>query len=340
MKQTIQDCLLAADNPIGKRQRRLFPRKRAGAVLTREQVKAIRTGRKLLRAEMRENGVTKKEDFELTASGVGLYMDKSRAAMWLQWLFFGRGLPALLGSLLLLLAALGAMSVVSQLRGHFTISMSDKMFKSGFVLSETADFKNATTNLFSTPAERVPCISFVNIPANIDEVDGEHNDCYFAYTFYIRNEGDTTVDYEWVMKLNSESRNLSSALWVMIFEDGQMDVYAKPGADGEAEALPALTDNSRGYLRTELMALCRNFDEQFCRIDENASLPYYRMIPYSFAAEDVVARGVQTGVAPGQTHKYTVVIWLEGDDPDCTDDRIGGHAGMSFDFNLLSDGTE
>jgi len=36
-------------------------------------------------------------------------------------------------------------------------------------------------------------------------------------------------------------------------------------------------------------------------------------------------------------HKYTVVIWLEGDDPDCTDELIGGHVGMDFYFELISE---
>ena len=33
--------------------------------------------------------------------------------------------------------------------------------------------------------------------------------------------------------------------------------------------------------------------------------------------------------------KYTVVFWLEGDDPDCTNDLIGAHIGMQMDFELI-----
>ena len=47
--------------------------------------------------------------------------------------------------------------------------------------------------------------------------------------------------------------------------------------------------------------------------------------------------GSQTNVAPGEMHKYTVVIWLEGDDPDCTNDLIGGHFGLEMYFRLLED---
>ena len=30
----------------------------------------------------------------------------------------------------------------------------------------------------------------------------------------------------------------------------------------------------------------------------------------------------------GDLDKYTVVIWVEGDDPDCTNDLIGGRIDM------------
>ena len=29
-------------------------------------------------------------------------------------------------------------------------------------------------------------------------------------------------------------------------------------------------------------------------------------------------------------HKYTVVLWLEGDDPQCTNELMNGHIGLNF----------
>jgi hypothetical protein len=43
---------------------------------------------------------------------------------------------------------------------------------------------------------------------------------------------------------------------------------------------------------------------------------------------------VYEGLAPGEVTKYTVVMWLEGDDPDCTDALIGGHLGLEMQFSL------
>lgn len=339
MEKRLEDYLVEADNPVGKEQRKLFfKRKRSGEVLTREQVKAIKEGRKLLRKEMKAKGLKEKSDFELTASNLGLYFDKHRWWLWLQWFFHGRGLWALLGALALLMATLFLYSTVTQMRGHFTINMSDGLFREGFVLSETADFENPTTQLFCTPAENVPCISISYLPEDLDTIDGQHNANYFAYTFYCRNEGESTVSYQWQVNLNSESQNLSSACWVMVFEDGKMLFYAKPNEEtGKAEALPAFGDNSRGYIGKPLGDLCKSPATQYETIKEGKNFSYERVIPIPFVTDAVVATGEQEDVAPMEVHKYTVVIWLEGDDPDCTDALIGGHVGMDFYFQMTEE---
>ena len=84
---------------------RLAFKKRGGVRLTKAQVKEIKAGRKKLRKEMRAKGLKKKSDFESTAASMGLYFDKSRLALFLWWLFGGKGRWWLLGAAALLLAA-------------------------------------------------------------------------------------------------------------------------------------------------------------------------------------------------------------------------------------------
>jgi hypothetical protein len=38
--------------------------------------------------------------------------------------------------------------------------------------------------------------------------------------------------------------------------------------------------------------------------------------------------------------KYSVILWLEGDDPDCTDSTIGGHLGVEMNFRLSETNTD
>lgn len=327
--------------PMEHRQRTPFPKKRAGIVLTREEVKAIKEGRRKLRKELRAAGIKSKKEFELTASSLMLYFDKQKRFGLLIWLFHGRGLWALLGAAAALLAALFAMSIISQMQGHFTINMTGDMFRQGFSLSETVGFENPTMRLFAQPAEDVPCVSIKDIAPDVDSVDGQHNaKQYFAYTYYIRNEGEGTVDYTWQMRLNSESVDLSSAAWVMIFEDGAMKFYAKPREDGTREALPYFDDDNRGYLERPFFDVAALPKKQFELVKSTEKHDYYRLIPIAFESDTVIASGVVTEVEPMQVHKYTVVIWLEGDDPDCTNDLIGGHAGMEMNFQLVEEETE
>lgn len=317
-----------------RKQKRLIKKTRAGVVLSEDEVKAIKAGRKKLRKEMRARGIRSKKEFELTASGLGLYFDKHRPALLL-WL--GRHwLAALLGALLAFLLVLLLFSMVQKMRGHFTINMSDEMFREGFTLSDTVGFENPTTQLFANPAVDVPCVSISQLPTNLDEIDGEHNDVYFAYTFYIRNEGESTVDYLWNLNITQETMNVADAVWAMVFDDGNMRFYAKAAASGQAEALPAQGDNTRGYAGLPLQELAPQSD-QFEVIKQVGAITYWRVIPDKFEGDQRITGGGQSGVDPMEVHKYTVVLWLEGDDPQATDDVIGAHMGVEMNFRLINE---
>ena len=317
------------------RHKRPFQKTRAGVPLTKDEVKEIRQGRKALRKELRSRGIKDKTTFELYAGEQGLYFDKRRGG-FLLWLLHGRGLWAALGLAAAALLLFFLVSSVAKLRGFFTINMSDEMFKDGFVLSETPDFALPSTQLSSEPAVDVPCISIAEIAKDVNDIDGPHNTNYFAYTFYIRNEGDNTVDYVWDLELTDESKNLSKATWVMVFEDGAMEFSAKASSSGGPEALPAFDDNTRGYLDPPLRQFVRD-PEQYQVIAQRGGLTYYRLVPSPFVAADIVQQGGQQSVAPGDVHKYCVVVWVEGDDPDCTDELKDGHLGLAFQFRLVDE---
>lgn len=318
-----------------RKQKRLFKKKRGGEVLSEDEVQEIKAGRKKLRKEMRKMGIRSKKEFELTASSMGLYFDKT-GLLGLLWWFKGKGLAALLGSLLLLGGALYLFSMITQMRGHFTISMDGDMFTNGFVLSETVGFEHPTTYLFAEPAVDVPCISISQLPDDLDEHDGNHSQTYFAYTFYIRNEGEEAVGYEWQLRLRNESQALSEATWIMLFQDGEMEYFAKANDDGEVEALPAKDDDSRGFLGAPLSQFLKD-PGQYELIRTVGGASYYRALPKLWESDTVVTSGARSQMQPMEVHKYTVVIWLEGDDPDCTDDLIGGNLGLEIAMQMIDE---
>ena len=319
----------------GKKQRRLFKKTRAGVTLTRDEVRAIKAGRKRLRKELRERGLKKRSDLEVTAASLGLYFDKRHGAL-LAWLL-SHWLAGLLGVLATLLLTILLFSTVTRARGYFTINLTDGMFREGFILSETIDFANATTQLFAVPAEDVPCISISHLPTNVDEIDGQHNDTYFAYTWYLRNEGESTVDYNWELSFTADDLEVSHGLWIAVFEDGVMRLYARAsGKTGEEEALPAFDDPHRGYRFLPIRELAPDSD-QFQVVVKKGGATWWRVVPDKFISDVIITDGEQFDVKPGDVHKYTVVMWIEGDDPDATDDLIGGHAGVTMQYWMSSE---
>ena len=312
----------------------LFRKRRGGVPLARNEVREIKAGRKKLRKDMRAAGIRSKDEFELTASSLGLYFDKRRGFLF--WFLHGRGLWMLLGTLLLALAALLGLSWISQMRGLFTINMDDDMFREGFVLSETEDFAHPAHNLFCEPATDIPCISITSLQTDIDDYEGQHNDFgYFAYTYFIRNEGESTVDYRWEMQITGESKECSTAVWIAIIEDGEMSLYAESTADGAPQSVPPAGDDTRGYLEIPVLSLAPDPGAYLRPIHTAGRVTYYRVTPQAFADALTVATGYQSQVAPGDVHKYTVVAWFEGDDPDCTDAIIGGHLGLGMQYTLV-----
>lgn len=321
----------------GSKRRPLLRKTRAGVPLSKGEIRAIRAGRKKLRRELRQRGLKSRSDFESTAASLGLYFDGHHGL----WAFLlSHWLPALLASLMLLLTVIFIFAAVTRMRGHYTVNLSEGMFNQGFILSDNVEFEHATTNLFANPAENVPCISIRQIPVDVDQTDGEHNDTYCAYTYYIRNEGDDTVGYTWSLDVISESQDLTEALWVILFVDGEMRIYAKADSlTGGPEALPALDDDTRGYPNLPIQALAPDSD-QFEVITTRGNVTWWRVIPDTFLSDTCVTQGEETAVAPMEVHKYTVVMYLEGDDPQANDDKIGAHAGLQMDFRLKDEPQE
>ena len=56
-----------------------------------------------------------------------------------------------------------------------------------------------------------------------------------------------------------------------------------------------------------------------------------------FLSNTKVLENTTEDFAPGAVDKYTVVIWLEGNDPECIDDIRGGVVKMSMNFNVLDE---
>jgi hypothetical protein len=181
--------------------------------------------------------------------------------------------------------------------GNFTVSLdSEETLKSGISIYESLNDPKGKNKLYAKSLTFMDNISGKWIPENIDsESDGAHNgDNYIAYTFYVENQGDETLNYWYKVVVDDVIKNVDKAARIMIIQNGNKVVYAKTNElSGEAEE---------------------------------------GTIPFTTYDDGTIIIQERQNFAPGDLDKYTVVIWIEGDDPDCVDALIGGEIKMHMDI--------
>lgn len=179
--------------------------------------------------------------------------------------------------------------------GYFTVSLdSDFEQKSGLVMYEKLAEKEERKILKATKVEFMDNISIKWLPENIDELgEGSHNgDNYLAYTFYLENQGSDVIGYWYEMFIDDVIRNVDKAIRVMVYRNGERTVYARAN---EKTGEPE-EGTKKFYTDTEVLLEHR---EDF---------------------------------KPGDIDKFTIVIYLEGDDADCVDALIGGEMQMHLEI--------
>ena len=100
--------------------------------------------------------------------------------------------------------------------------------------------------------------------------------------------GQDTINYWTTIKIDDVVKNVDEGIRVMVFKNGNKQIYAKNN-----------------------------------RVTEQ---PEPNTVP--FKDNETVMLEVTENFEVGDIDKYTVVIWVEGDDPECKDDLIGGEIKM------------
>lgn len=158
------------------------------------------------------------------------------------------------------------------------------------IIYETKDDKRYKFYLKADILEELSTTSLAWLPENLHtEADGSHNgNNYIAYTFYAENLGQETTNYKAEIILDDVIRNMDEALRVLVFKNDEKVVYAKPSSK-TGEA----EEGTKAFVNEEIIMSERveNFEV-------------------------------------GAVDKYTVVIFVEGKDAECTDALIGGEVGV------------
>ena len=188
-----------------------------------------------------------------------------------------------------------AVSLLYNRTGRFSVAVGNSDATFAITLCETPDFSTRSSRLVNDQQVKINNICGSILPANVDSVNGEHNgENYLAYTFYCKNVGAvaTAIDYE--ITFNNVTNNVDECVRVRLYVNGTPTDYAKTRSDGAGP------------------------ETHFC--------------DRAFAGKYVVCYGRVNNLRVDEYAKFTVVIWLEGDDADCNDSVLNGK--IKFDMNI------
>lgn len=207
--------------------------------------------------------------------------------------------------------------------GEFVIRV-DHPGEKWIVISDTQDFSEKLIVLNGEAIREADNISIFNISPDVDNIDGEHNGPnYVAYTFYLKHIGYDTIDYTYSLSIEHATKGIEEAVWVMLYHNGEQQIFAKESKAGGEES------QSSGF-EFPFYEEARK-PEQY-EFDENTGI--YTLRAERFASSKVIAMAERKNFEPQDVDKFTVVIWLEGEDPECIDNILGGsiELGMQFKY--------
>ena len=179
--------------------------------------------------------------------------------------------------------------------GAFTITLDENFAKkSGLIMYENINDKVERKILKTTKLDFLDNISVNWLPKNIESFDGGNNngENYIAYTFFLENQGSDEINYWYTTGIDDVIKNVDEAIRVMIYVNDSKTIYAKKNSSTEQ----AEKDTNEFY------------SDQYVETEKREKMK------------------------PGDIDKITLIIWIEGDDPDCIDSLIGGEMKMHMEI--------
>lgn len=196
--------------------------------------------------------------------------------------------------MLLLVAVLFIFAFMQEKMGNFTINLNRlELYRKGISIADNGDFDGATARLTASTVEDATNISIDDLPEDIDDLDGSHN-------------GKNYMAYTYYVR-NAGKEDLGYKASITL------DSCAK-GAE-KAVRVAVWRNGERVVYATPA---ADGGEENGCK---------------NFKSDDVVCSYTEKKFLVGNVDRYTIVIWMEGDDPECVDSIIGG----SVEFSMKID---
>ena len=218
--------------------------------------------------------------------------------------------------------ALAIVAFLGRFVGTFTVSLNTDTVQ--LSLSEKESFENPTSYLRIDKLPKYEEMAYSSLPSE-DVLDSEATDYlsganrdkgkvvslnYFKYTFYVRNVGTRPANYDLKITINESvaakdgtGRKLDDTLRVLVYHDNEK----RDARVGDVYARRAVENNytEKGEVTAREFISARPSDRT-----ESDEYPLADM----FIDDRTVATYSVGNFVKGDTQKYTIVTWLEGND--------------------------
>lgn len=189
--------------------------------------------------------------------------------------------------------------------GNFVVQVEDGTVKKTVKITESLENPEFRTRLEGSGYLNLTDTTYTMFDDKIESFIAKGGDfvdegaCVYAYTFYIVNDNEEALDIKATLSYSNVTRNLDKAIRVMtISTNTDKKVYQ---AKDEVEK------------------------------DYGAAYPSIELFP----SETECYNEMILGIEPGESVKYSVLFWLEGNDPDCVDTILGGTIKFSLKLSIL-----
>ena len=184
--------------------------------------------------------------------------------------------------------------------GNFSITLDSNLyFDKGLIVYDDFNYKVYRTELYAEVPKTFDNIYYKWLPDNLDEYEGgSHN-------------GDNYFAYTfYIENLGSQKEDYWTELIIDdVIKNVDEAVRIRVYRDGHEVTYAKVSSNGNAEPNT---------------------------VP--FVSDELIVREHVIDFEPGKISKYTIVLWIEGSDPECTDNILGGEFKVHMDFK--SENTE
>lgn len=226
--------------------------------------------------------------------------------------------------------------------GEFVVKVNREMARDGFYLSEIPNFDERLITLHAVAKVDATNINVYDLAEDVMDIDGvHHGEDYFAYTFYCKNWTGRTLDYRYTLYVRHQTQGIEEASWIMFFHNGEQEIFAQESKSGGPEVqysdfeFPFLEYAKYPEQQQTMVtgaALDKIPQDAVDRLGLKGLNGVYQLNTVPFASSRTICTGLRPDFEHDGMDKFTVVIWLEGEDPECVDKIIGGELELAMSF--------